>query len=116
MNNPVFGTGRMKLNPKTIEAAKKAMAAPCAVCAGKTVTARELVPHFPEAFSIPAEVALFVPLCPEHQNIEQEIKDSLAARKTGAPELLWLQMYTKYHSLPKPLHIPRQLLSRTANQ
>ena len=72
MENPIFGGGKTKLDKRTIEAAEKALASPCAICgATANIQARQLVPHFPQLFGCPEGFALFVPLCPDHEAVDK---------------------------------------------
>jgi hypothetical protein len=62
----------MALPPETVAAARKAQAAPCAICgATDDITARQLVPHFPQFFGCPDGKALLIPLCAEHLYLDK---------------------------------------------
>jgi len=64
MDNILFGGGKTKLDPATIQAARKALASPCCICSSTSgITARQFTPRKPKLFLIPDGMCLVVPLC-----------------------------------------------------
>ena len=89
MEMPLFG--QITIDKKTRQAVRKASQAPCALCGERNqVRVRELVPQKPEMFCVPAGVALFLPLCGAHADVDAITIEAhlLACRLYAVGELI----------------------------